>query len=190
LPRRAWIAGVLALAVSGLPLAHAQESGVPPTVQADLISKVALYDRNFAPRAGNRAVILLASRRGVPDSLRAATQLSAALQEQKTIGGLPHDELLYEYSDPAALVATCREKHCAIIFFGPGFSQEVERLRMALDGVNVLTISSVPNDVRNGIVLGIDLIGGKPKLLLNMPQARRQQVDFHSDVLRMMVLFQ
>jgi hypothetical protein len=181
---------IIALSTLTVSIGRAQLSGVPAPVQADLLVKLALYERGLVPRAQGRVVVMLVTKRGVPDSVRAATQLAAALQDHKAIAGLPHEEEIYEYTDAPSLVKACRARHCSMIYFGPGFSADVERLRAAFDGEDVLTVTTIPNDVRNGIVLGIDLLGGKPKLFLNFQQAKRQHVDFHSDVLRMMVLFQ
>jgi hypothetical protein len=56
-------------------------------------------------------------------------------------------------------------------------------------GVDVLTVSAVPDYVPKGIVLGFDLVGGHPKMLVNLGQATRQHVAFTTDVLRLMRVY-
>jgi hypothetical protein len=46
----------------------------------------------------------------------------------------------------------------------------------ALVGVDVLTAGATRSFVREGIVVGFDLVGGKPKLLVHLGQARKQNV--------------
>jgi hypothetical protein len=50
----------------------------------------------------------------------------------------------------------------------------------------VLTVASSAQDVENGIVLGFDVISGKPKLVVSLTQARKQNVAFNAAVLKMM----
>jgi hypothetical protein len=163
---------------------------VPVSLQAQLLVKVAGYDRNFAARAGERAKILLVVRQGNPQSSRAATEMQRELGSIDTIGGLHHDETIAVYSDAAALRARCEDDQIAVVFIGPGLADEIEPIRAALDGVNVISAAAVPEYVSKGIVLGFDLISGKPKLLVHLTQARKQQVDFSSSVLKLMRVFE
>ena len=48
-----------------------------------------------------------------------------------------------------------------------------------------MTVGAVGSYVKGGIVLGFDLVSGKPKLLVNLTQARRQHVDLSSSVLKL-----
>jgi hypothetical protein len=79
-----------------------------------------------------------------------------------------------------------------LVWPGPTLTndKEVEGIRTALDGVNVLTVSAVADYVPRGIVLGFDLVGGHPKMLIHLTQARRQHVAFMSDVLKLMQVFE
>jgi hypothetical protein len=56
--------------------------------------------------------------------------------------------------------------------------------------VDVLTMGAVADYVPAGIVFGVDLISGKPKLLVNLTQARRQHVDFGAQLLRLARIYQ
>jgi len=44
--------------------------------------------------------------------------------------------------------------------------------------------------VPRGIVLGFDLVGGKPKMLVNLGQARKQHVAFMAEVLKLAKVFE
>src|SRR5438874_366246 len=52
--------------------------------------------------------------------------------------------------------------------------------------IALLTASAVASQVTLGIVLGFDLVSGKPKLLVHLGQARRQHVDLSAEVLKLM----
>jgi hypothetical protein len=61
--------------------------------------------------------------------------------------------------------------------------------REALSGVDVLSVSPVPEYVEQGIVLGFDVVSGKPRLLVNLGQARLQHVALRAEVLKLMKVY-
>ena len=175
----------LALAATG----QAQNVQVPFSVQAGLIAKVASFDRNFATRAGSKALVLVLAMPNDSESTRAALELKSALSQLPTVGDLPHEEQVVSYSNPAALAELVRNKKAAIVYFGPGFGKQIPAVRDALSNVNVLTVGALPDYVPDGLVLGFDLVSGRPKLLVNISQARKQNVDFPASVLNLMKVY-
>jgi hypothetical protein len=154
-------------------------------LQAELLSKVAAYDGSFAARAGARATLLVVVAEHVPDSLRFGAQIRAELSKQGKIGGLEHMEEVVHYSSPADLAKLCRERLPALVYLAPGLSQYAERIADALTGLDVLSVAALPDDVSRRIVLGFELVSGKPKLLVHLGQARRQNVAFKPELLRL-----
>jgi len=194
LRRHAGLWLILALALSGLELSvtetgNAQTSQLPSPLQAELTGKLAGYDRNFAARAGGKAIILLAAMPGDAESNRAALELKGALSRLPTVGSLPHEEQVVNFSSAGALADTVRSRKAAIVYFGPGFGKQISAIRSAFSSLNVLTIGAVPDYVPAGIVLGFDLVSGRPKLLVNIEQAKKQQVSLPASVLKLMKTF-
>jgi len=170
--------------------AGAQAVAVPVPLQAELLVKVAAYDKNLLPRAGDRVRVLIVEKPGDGDSARVAGQLRSALHEIPAIGGLPHDEVVFDFSDAHALAAECRSQHVSIVYIGPGMGTDIEAIRQAFDGGNLLSVAAVPDDVRRGIVLGFGLKAGRPNLLLNLAQARREGVALRPEVVRLMTVYE
>src|SRR6185295_2008272 len=112
-----------------------------------------------------------------------------ALANLDRIGGLPHEETVVSYKDGKTLATLCRDTHVATVYVTPGFDSDIESLRAALTGVDVLSVSSVPGYVTSGIVLGFELVSGKPKILLNLEQSKRQNVQFKPEALKLMQVF-
>jgi hypothetical protein len=168
----------------------AEEIAVPVPLQAELIVKVAEYDKNFAARAGERAQVLLVAKAGNADSFRVASQMEAALSRSSLIAGIPHDESVVVYPGAAQLANLCRTRHAAIVYFGPGFSKEIEDIRRELSTVDILSVSGVPDYVPVGIVFGFDVISGRPKLLVHLTQAKLQNVAFRAEALKLMKVFE
>jgi hypothetical protein len=167
----------------------AEAAALPIALQASLLAKVANYDRNFRRRAGERVRLLLVARSDHPDSAATVAQMAAALGRLPSIGGLPHDELSHTYSSGDALAELCKARRVAIVVLGPGFENDVEVIRRALDGLDVMTVSTVPDYVPRGVVLGFDVVSGKPRILVHLTQAKRQQVQFRADALSLMQVY-
>ncbi len=167
----------------------ADAPGVPAQVQAELLAKLASYDRNFGDRAGAKARVLLVVKSGDAKSKYFGASLKGALDNVAQIGGLPHEELQVTYEGGAQLAARCRAAKAAVVYVMPGLEGEIESIRSALKGVDVLSVSAVPENVPDGIVIGFELVSGKPKILVNLPQAREQNVSFKSDVLKLMKVY-
>jgi hypothetical protein len=190
--RRCTRRAVLVGASSALLARGARAEGVtvPIRLQAELLAKVASYDRNFVARTGERVRTLLVVKQGDPESTRAAAEMKSALSGIPTIGALPHEEELATFIDATSLVEQCHARQISIVYVAPGFMQEVDLLRQTVGSLNLLTVGSVAEYVPGGIVLGFDLVSGRSKLLVNLTQARRQRVEFRAEILKLTKVFE
>jgi hypothetical protein len=170
-------------------MVYAQEASVPADMQAELLAKLETYDRSFAERAGTTARVLIVTRSGNGRSEASAADMKAALARVDRIGGLPHQEISASYQGADALAQRCRSEQIAIVYVTPGLDDEVDAIKTSMTGVSVLTVGAVPVDVPRGIVLGFELEAGKPRILLNLAQAKAQGVNFAADVMRLMKVF-
>lgn len=191
--RARWLAAwATAFAVLLFPRAdRAEEASLPPSIQAELLTKVAAYDRNFVARASPRAAVLIAVKPGDDDSARVGAAMAKALGAQPTLAGLPHDETTLALADAATIVKTSKAKRAAIVYLASGYSDdEMVAMAKAFEGADVLTVASVARFVPKGVVLGFDLVSGKPKLLVHLGQARRQNVAFGAEILKLMQVYE
>ena len=189
--RRQWLqaallVGVLLVGALGAArIAGAEELRVPPRLQAELLAQVAAYDTKFSQRARGRALVLVVSAPKVADSERFAAQIRAELAKQPRIGGVEHMEDNVRFSTAAELARVCRERRPAVVYLAPGLSDAVPSIAHELAGLDVLSVSAVPGDVPSGIVLGFEVVSGRPRLLVNLPRARQQNVAFMPELLRL-----
>jgi hypothetical protein len=170
--------------------AKADGIAVPIRLQAELLSKVASYDRNFQERTGDRVRTLLLVKPGDPESNRAAAEMKSALAAIPTIGALPHDEELVTFSNPPALAEICRSRKTSILYLAPGFSDDIGTLRETFGALDLLSVGSLAEYVPNGIVLGFDIVSGRSKLLVNLTHARRQHIEFRAEILKLTKVYE
>ncbi|HZS42436.1 MAG TPA: YfiR family protein [Polyangia bacterium] len=161
------------------------ETTVPIDLQVELLRKVVRFERGFASRAGARVGVLLVV---LPDSAaseRAASQIAKALERSPEIAGKPIKLTVHRYASPSALKRSIAQESASIVYLTPGPDGELAAIASALEGVQVVTISTDGDQVDRGIVLGFELVSAHPKIDLNITQARKQGLDFDSDLLRL-----
>ena len=183
--------GALAVLLSLLSgtVGSAQEVGVPASLQAELLAKLEAYDRKFAVRAGTTARVLILVEPGNAKSELSANEMLSALKRLTSIGGLPHQEAIIPYTSAATLAQRCTAERVSIVYVAPGLDGEISAIGAALSNLSILTVGALTSYVRQGIVLGFELESGRPKIVINLEQARRQSVDFSSNVLRLMRVY-
>lgn len=173
------------VAALGAAVAWADEVTVPAQLQAGLLARAANYDRNFARRSGDSAKILVVTSAS-PASAQFFGQLRQTLANEQAVGNLPHSEEEVPFSSAAALAAKVKAEHVAIVFVAPGLADaDVKALVAALSGLDVLTAGANPAWIPLGLILGFDLVSGRPRLLVNLKQSQRQSVAFGADFLRL-----
>ncbi len=167
----------------------ADSASVPADLQAELLAKLSAYDRNFAARAGPVAAVLILVRSGNARSTLSGAVMKSELAKLERIGGLPHREVVAPFESAAGVAARIRSERVAIVYVTPGLEEHAPEIRKALTGLDVLSVSAVPSAVPEGIVLGFELVSGKPKILHNLTQAKLQSVNFKADVLKLMKVY-
>ena len=176
----------LLVCLAGVSLARAEEPSIPVRLQAGLMAKLAGYDRNMRARAGDRIRVAMLINPSDTDSVRVGKEMSHALGQIAEIAGLPHEELSIAYTTAETLPEACATRRIAILYVTPGFDNDAVKISQALRGTDVLTVSAVARYVPRGIVVGFDAVGGQPRMLVHLPQAKAQHVDFQATLLKLM----
>src|SRR5579859_878546 len=164
-------AAIVAASLSLVRLGLADLVPVPLDRQAELLARVAGYDRNMAARAAGFVRVLIVTNEREPESVGLAKRMEAALRALPDIADLPHDERVVPFTTATDLAGQCRAQHIAIVYLGSELGDKIPSIKAALDGGDVLTVAAVPDYVEAGVVLGFDIQSGKPKILVHLTQA-------------------
>lgn len=163
----------------------AVEPEVPLRLQVDLLNRVLPYDRNLATRVHNGLVVAVLTDPTDPDSTRIGAHVLAEFHGRSTLGGVRPQSARLSFSGTQATVDECRRRNVGVLYVTPGVRVPIASLARALEGLDVLTVAAIPEQVRQGLVLGFAVRSGKPRLLVNLTQARVHHVNFRADFLRM-----
>jgi YfiR/HmsC-like len=186
LSRRASLAYVALAGLSVPNNALALEPEVPIRVQIALLDRVIPFDRNFAVRVhgGELSLAVIVDDQSL-DSVRVGAQLLSELSSVETLGGFKIRTSRVAFSSGQALIEECRRLRAGIVCVSPGLREPPSKLAAMLQGLRVLSVGSMPEQAPQGLVLGSAVRSGKPRVLVNLAQAKRQEVDFRADFLRM-----
>ena len=174
-------------------LAHvslAEDPAVPIGLQAELTAKIVGYDRNYSARAAGKGKILFLLKADDVGSTKVANQAKSAFASLADVGGAPHEESSMAYASAKALADEVVKQKIAIVYVSSGLSGEMAGIAEALNGKDVLTVAAVASDVARGAVLGFDLVSGKPKLLVHLTQAKKQNAAFRAEALKLMKVYE
>jgi hypothetical protein len=165
--------------------AEAIEPEVPIRLQVSLLDRVLPYDRNLATRVHGRLSVVVVVDALNADSVRIGALLLSELASLDSFGSYPLTAARVTFGSLAALVDDCKRLRAGVVYVTPGIREPIEKLATALSGLRVLTACTVPEQVAQGMIVGSAVRSGKPRVLVNLRQARLQDVDFRADFLRM-----
>ena len=180
---RALAAAVLLLAA----LARADE--VPAPLQAQLLAKMSAYIVGFAPGQDGAVKVVVVHGGSAEAPSRGAQAIAAALTQVGQFGGARVEAKLVALSDAKSLRATLTSEKPQFVYVAPELASSAAAgvVEAASTGTAV-TVSPVPEHVKLGVMLGFELVEARPQLLVNLKQAHKQNVDFHSGLLRHAVI--
>jgi hypothetical protein len=150
-----------------------------------LLRKVVRFERGFVARAGDLVTVILVIQQGKPDSERAGLQLGKALISAGDLAGKPLRVITHQYANASGLRQTVAQEGAELVYITPRFEAEMPAIATALEGLTVMTICTDGEQVNRGAVLGFELVSARPRLALNLGQAKKQGLDFDSDLFRL-----
>jgi hypothetical protein len=177
------IAVTLSLPVSS---AYAEDPAIPLQLQADLTAKVLEYSQAPSPQGIGVMRIGILVKNASVESQHFGTELKAAFERMPTIAGLAHEEVVIPWTTAAAFVQEARRRQLFAVYLTPGLRPEVPSIARALEGTPVISVAAVDSYVSGGAILGFELVSGRPRMVLNLPQARKQGVTFRAQVMKLM----
>ncbi len=159
----------------------ARADELPVQLQVNLLSKMSTYVQNFVP-AGTESVKVLVVHPGSKESpTRGAQSLGSTIASVGKLGKYTAEPRLIAYGDAKTFRATLAAEKPQVVYLAPEIDSALTaEIVEAATSSTVLTISGVADHVRLGVVLGFALMEGRPRVLINLKQAQKQQITFLS----------
>jgi hypothetical protein len=181
--------GIIAFLVclaAGCPSVRSQDMPVPVDVQASLLPKILSFERSATQHRGGGGVVGIVYQSQVRSSLVCATEIAEVLP-RFLLGadGSPLRCVLIEYVSESDLSRRCTEEGVTMVYVSPLRSVDIGALGRMLQNHRLLSFTGVPSYVEAGLVLGVDVVGNRPKILVNLPVARAIGAEFSSQLLKL-----
>ena len=157
---------------------------VPVPLQAELVSKAAAYDRKLASKVHGQLRLLSVYDGEDADSAAVAILFRNRIKAIGKVGGFSVKADIMPFDGPDELAATCREG-VAVLYLSTGLHKGMRDIAESLRGVSVFSVAAEARCVPRGAVLGFDLVGGRPKMLVHLEQAKAQNVQLRSSLLKL-----
>ena len=178
---------LIAVAVSwSVSSAIAEDPAIPLQLQAELTAKVVEYAQTPSSQGLGVMRIGILVRSGSVESQHFASELKATFGRMGTIAGLAHEEAVMTWSNASAFAEEARRRQLFAVYLTPGLRGEIPAIARALEGVQIISVAAVDGYVSGGAILGFELVSGRPRMVLNLPQARKQGVAFRAQVMKLM----
>ncbi|HEY5960609.1 MAG TPA: YfiR family protein [Polyangiaceae bacterium] len=160
----------------------AEDITVPVRTQAQLIVKVAGYDRGLVARPGPRRVLILRTR--ATASQRVADGILAELRSFEAIAGAAHQDQVIEFTSAQDLRKRIDAQGVQVLYVCPGLEDQLVSIGNTLTGLTVLSFGAGPDHAHLGTVIAFDILSGRVQLLVNLRQAQKQNVQLHAEFLK------
>lgn len=166
--------------------AHAEDPSIPLQLQAELTAKLVEYAQSPSTQGLSVMRIGIVVRNGSVESQHFGSELKAAFGRMATIAGLAHEEVVITWSSGAALAEEARRRQLFAVYLTPGMRGEVPAVARALEGAAIISVAAIDAYVSSGAILGFELVSGRPRMVLNLAQAKKQGVTFRAQVMKLM----
>jgi hypothetical protein len=111
--------------------------------------------------------------------------VASALGDLADVGGVAKTVEVVPFGGAAALAATCKSRRAALVYLSGGLDHDAGAIAAALAGGDVLSVGATGAHAEAGTVIGFDLDGGKPKIVVNLGAARAQNVALKAELLKL-----
>jgi len=187
---RGWRPAIVATAVVLVCVAAgAARAAMPVQKLAAVVVRALAYDRSLKARVGPRLDVLVLHD-GSPASARTAAEVLEGLNALRgvVVQGAPLQASVVVVTDGAGVSAAVAATGPDVVWVcgSPTFQGLLlPSVLLEARARHLTTVTLEPALVEAGIMLGVDGSGDKPKMVVNLVEARAAGVDFAADLLKL-----
>ena len=169
------------------PLSRGQEIEVPANVQFALLQKILAFDRNLKERAGDEIVIGILYQSNFRSSLNFKDELATVIKKSEIdqLLNLPIRYVAIELEAKTNLGELAAKHNLDIFYVAPVRAVDMKTITTVSRGRKILTFTGVPAYVEAGITVGIGTKGDTPRIIINLPAAKAEGVEFNAQLLKL-----
>ena len=168
----------------GTSVLDAQEMPTPVSLQVSFALRVLEFDRARSDAERGEIVFAVVFQRQNRESRRAMEELEAAIETLEPGPGRVR-MVAIDLEQTTDLQEALKSESFDMVYVAPLRAVAMGLITVATRAEDLLTITGVPEYVQEGLAVGIDEQGGKPRLLINLEAARDEGADLSSQLLKL-----
>ena len=157
-----------------------------PDRQAAILIRAVAYDRGLKARVGPFLDIVVLSD-GSSEGAREASEVQEALRGLGgvLVQGAPMRAVAVTAADPKTVAAELAARRPDVVWICGNADATLEAVLQAAQNIHFTTVSTRAALVDKGSMLSLELIGGAPRMVVNLTNARAAGVDFPAELLKL-----
>ncbi len=163
---------------------NAQQMPLPVKDQMPLFLKILSYDKNL-PQRGEEIVLGVLYQERYRASLLAKEEVFTVMESFETVSGRPIRLVPVALDAAGDLNTRLSEAGVNIIYVAPVRAFNLEQITNVSQAGTMLTLTGVPTYLSEGLSVSLDVKGGKPLILINLPTSEAEGAKFHSQLLKL-----
>ncbi|MDE3059363.1 MAG: YfiR family protein [Bacteroidota bacterium] len=166
---------------------EAQDMPVPVEVQYPLFLKIFTFDRNFHSRADEGIAIGILYQSEYRKSLNVRNAFIDIINNfpLRDVDGAPIRYVSIDITRESDLRAAVKREGIDLFYIAPLRAVDISTITGISREQHVLTLTGVPEYVIDGVSVSIDVKGDKPLIVINLPAAKAEGVDFDAQLLKL-----
>ncbi len=167
-------------------LAVSARADVPPDRLAAILARALAYDRALKERAGESVDVAVVWK---SDDTTAAPKAKAVATAWKALGdlkiaGLPLHVHEQAFVTADANAAAFKAANVDAVFVVGSFGADLPRLLASANAQHAVTMAGARAPVSEGVAIGVDAVGDKATIFVNVAGAKSSGANFAADLLR------
>ncbi len=162
---------------------HVLQMPLPVKDQMPLFLKILSYDKNL-PERGDEIVIGVLYQERFRQSLLAKDELWTVMKQYRTLSGRPLRLVLLPLDEKTSLASVLDDPRVNVFYVSPLRAFDIEAITEVSREREIVTLTGIPSYLDAGLSVSLDVKGGKPQILINLPASEAEGADFHSQLLK------
>ena len=162
---------------------HVLQMPLPVKDQMPLFLKILTYDKNL-PQRGDEIVIGVLYQERFRESLLAKNELMEVMKQYKTVSGHPIRLAPLALDGRTSLAAALDDLRINVFYVSPLRAFDLDAITEVSRDREIVTLTGIPAYLDAGLSVSLDVKGGKPQILINLPASEAEGADFHSQLLK------
>jgi len=158
----------------------AQDAPVPVEVQVPLLLKILTFDRRLTDATEPLVVGIVFQHRN-----RASAAIGEEVRGLLAAAARPIRVVVIDLDETPDFRGTLLRESVRVVYVAPLQAVSVSTIAEATRGERVVSVTGVPRYVDQGLAVGIDLNGTRPRIVINLAASRAEGSDFSAQLLKL-----